>query len=151
MTRRFASALSTFALFQSCWMLVQEPSGCMQSSRLASRTGDQRVSQLRAWICSRLVSSLEIRISHTESMVRSVLRPCPQMLRFDAARGLSAITAETIAVQMQVNSVSNPMDGLEGRSQLLVKLSHSLRMHPEFFGHDGRPGNIVGMDKPCGE
>lgn len=38
----------------------------------------------------------------------------------------------------------NEMAGLEGRTQLLVKLADALDANKEFFGHDGRPGNMLG-------
>ena len=47
---------------------------------------------------------------------------------------------------MQVND-SNPMVGLEGRSSLLFNLSKALKASPQFFGINGRPGNLIGI--PC--
>jgi len=44
---------------------------------------------------------------------------------------------------MQVDD-SNPMVGIEGRSSLLFNLGKALKASPEFFGTDGRPGNIIG-------
>jgi len=64
-----------------------------------------------------------------------------QPYRVDAA-GLASITVQKVAEAMQVNE-TNPMAGLEGRASLLVNLSHALRKYPEFFGKDGRPGNII--------
>ena len=37
------------------------------------------------------------------------------------------------------------MTGLEGRTQLLIRLADALEEKAEFFGTDGRPGNMVGM------
>lgn len=39
----------------------------------------------------------------------------------------------------------NPMDGLQGRSELMAKLGEAIKGKPEFFGpqEDSRPGNIV--------
>ena len=45
---------------------------------------------------------------------------------------------------MQVSD-SNPMVGIEGRASLLFNLSKALKESPQFFGSDGRPGNIIGM------
>ena len=45
---------------------------------------------------------------------------------------------------MQV-SESNPMVGIEGRAALLFNLSKALRASPQFFGEDGRPGNLIGI------
>lgn len=44
---------------------------------------------------------------------------------------------------MQVTA-QNQMDGLEGRSSLLQKLADALKASPEFFGDEGRPGNMIG-------
>ena len=44
---------------------------------------------------------------------------------------------------MQV-SESNPMVGIEGRTSLLFHLSKALKANTQFFGIDGRPGNIIG-------
>ncbi|KAG5644913.1 hypothetical protein DXG03_007465 [Asterophora parasitica] len=67
--------------------------------------------------------------------------PKNQPWRADA-EGLSKITVERVAEAMQV-SATNPMVGLEGRTSLLTNLSAALKASPEFFGADGRPGNIV--------
>ena len=45
---------------------------------------------------------------------------------------------------MQV-SETNPMVGIEGRASLLFNLSKALRASPQFFGEEGRPGNLIGM------
>jgi len=41
---------------------------------------------------------------------------------------------------------SNPMSGLEGRSQLLMNLAVALEASPEIFGTgpEARPGNMLG-------
>lgn len=36
---------------------------------------------------------------------------------------------------------------MEGRTQLLVRLADALDDRKEFFGENGRPGNMLG--KPC--
>ncbi|KAF8653673.1 hypothetical protein AX16_003824 [Volvariella volvacea WC 439] len=64
-----------------------------------------------------------------------------QPYRVDA-QGLSQVTVEKTTAAMQV-SESNPMVGLEGRTSLLINLSNALKQSPQFFGADGRPGNIV--------
>ncbi|KAJ3743945.1 hypothetical protein DFH05DRAFT_1493111 [Lentinula detonsa] len=61
--------------------------------------------------------------------------------RVDAI-GLSKITTESIAQHMQVSD-SNPIIGLQGRTSLLQNLSHALSSSPDFFGKDGRPGNML--------
>ena len=58
--------------------------------------------------------------------------------------GLGDITSEKVARAMQVDD-SNPMVGIEGRSSLLFSLGKALKASPEFFGRDGRPGNLIGM------
>ncbi|GAV54497.1 hypothetical protein ZYGR_0AM00350 [Zygosaccharomyces rouxii] len=40
-------------------------------------------------------------------------------------------------------SEENPLNGAEGRLQLIQKLGESLLAHPEVFGSDARPGGIV--------
>lgn len=62
------------------------------------------------------------------------------------AGGLQNVTVETLAKGMQVTE-SNPMSGLEGRAGLLMRLSTALQK-PELFGHDGRPGNMIGKRNP---
>jgi hypothetical protein len=51
---------------------------------------------------------------------------------------------EVVAHQMQVSS-ENPIVGLEGRYELLSRLSTALLANPDLFGKDGRPGNMIGM------
>ncbi|KAF8747498.1 hypothetical protein RHS02_00097, partial [Rhizoctonia solani] len=62
-------------------------------------------------------------------------------LKVDAV-GLKRITPEKTGEAMQV-SASNPMSGLEGRSNLLANLGGALSASPEIFGSDGRPGNLL--------
>ncbi|PPQ86185.1 hypothetical protein CVT25_006928 [Psilocybe cyanescens] len=64
-----------------------------------------------------------------------------QPYRVDAV-GLEKVTPENTAVAMQVSD-SNPMVGIEGRASLLSNLGKALKASPEFFGTDGRPGNII--------
>lgn len=58
------------------------------------------------------------------------------------AAGLQKVTTDTLAKGMQVTE-ANPMSGLEGRAGLLVRLGKALQ-NAEIFGHDGRPGNMIG-------
>ena len=69
-----------------------------------------------------------------------------QPFQVDAA-GLKRITVESLAMRLQVTK-SNPMAGLEGRAGLLIRLSEALS-NQEIFGHDGRPGNMIGKST-CG-
>lgn len=50
---------------------------------------------------------------------------------------------KTMAKGLQVTD-QNPIDGLEGRTSLLMKLADALQNH-EVFGSDARPGNMLGM------
>ncbi|CCO32644.1 hypothetical protein BN14_06707 [Rhizoctonia solani AG-1 IB] len=59
------------------------------------------------------------------------------------AAGLKHITPEKTGEAMQVSD-SNPMSGLEGRSNLLANLGGALAASPEIFGLDGRPGDLLG-------
>lgn len=38
----------------------------------------------------------------------------------------------------------NEVDGLEGRAQLLIRLGQALSEKEEYFGENGRPGNMIG-------
>ncbi|CAB4485018.1 uncharacterized protein OCT59_004183 [Rhizophagus irregularis] len=63
----------------------------------------------------------------------------------DADR-LINISVDDVRKAFQVND-TNPLEGLEGRSNLLSRLGQALKSHPEFFGgRDGsptRPGNLL--------
>ncbi|KAN0094927.1 Protein of unknown function (DUF1688) domain containing protein [Tylopilus felleus] len=67
----------------------------------------------------------------------SVEQPC----RVDA-QGLRHFTTDKVAKAMQVTA-ANPMVGLDGRTALLVRLGTALTSHPQFFGEDARPGNML--------
>lgn len=58
--------------------------------------------------------------------------------------GLQKLEVEQLAKGMQSRPGSE-IAGLEGRAQLLIRLSSALADKPEFFGDDGRPGNMIGM------
>lgn len=58
------------------------------------------------------------------------------------ARGLSLLTAESIGTALQV-STTNKLEGLEGRTQLLVRLGKAVT-NREYFGSDRRPGEMLG-------
>ena len=58
------------------------------------------------------------------------------------ATALERLTAEMLAKGMQV-SETNPMSGLEGRANLLTRLSIALRSDQTIFGKDERPGNMI--------
>lgn len=63
--------------------------------------------------------------------------PC----RVDSA-GLRRLTVESMAKGLQVTD-QNAIDGLEGRTGLLIRLADALQNH-DFFGEDCRPGNMLG-------
>jgi len=65
-----------------------------------------------------------------------------QPLRVDAI-ALQQLTPERLSQGFQV-SPSNPLVGMEGRTQLLQKLGNILEQSPHLFGtHPPRPGNLV--------
>ncbi|KAL2269664.1 hypothetical protein VTJ83DRAFT_1848 [Remersonia thermophila] len=55
--------------------------------------------------------------------------------------GLRQLSVEKLAHGLQ-SRPGNEMAGLEGRSQLLIRLATALE-NKEFFGEDGRPGNML--------
>lgn len=55
---------------------------------------------------------------------------------------LRTLTTEQLAAGLQ-SRPGNEMNGIEGRTQLLIRLADALDEKTEFFG-DGRPGNMVG-------
>ncbi|KAN0063090.1 hypothetical protein ACQY0O_004253 [Thecaphora frezii] len=68
------------------------------------------------------------------------------------ARGLLNLSPDTLAMDMQVHPESNPMTGIEGRANLLVRLGKAVSEDPHgfFTGADAtsdplsrRPGNLV--------
>ena len=56
--------------------------------------------------------------------------------------GLRKLDLTIMARGLQVNE-SNPIDGLEGRTNLLIRLSEALQ-NQEVFGLEARPGNMLG-------
>lgn len=56
--------------------------------------------------------------------------------------GLRQLTVEKLAQGLQ-SKPGNEMAGLEGRCELLVRLGQALEEKKEFFGEDGRPGNML--------
>lgn len=56
--------------------------------------------------------------------------------------GLRHLTTEQLAQGLQ-SRPANQMAGLEGRTQLLLRLGEALDEKREFFGDDGRPGNML--------
>lgn len=56
---------------------------------------------------------------------------------------LRQLTVDQLAHGLQ-SRPGNVMAGLEGRTSLLVRLADALDERKEFFGEDGRPGNLLG-------
>ncbi|TVY14343.1 Uracil catabolism protein 4 [Lachnellula arida] len=57
------------------------------------------------------------------------------------SEGLQRLTLGVMRSGLQVSD-SNPIAGLDGRTELLIKLSEALKNHA-YFGADGRPGNML--------
>lgn len=58
------------------------------------------------------------------------------------AAGLGRLSASRLGDALQVSD-ANPMSGLEGRSQLLVRLASALATNSKIFGATGRPGHML--------
>ncbi|SPO06083.1 probable protein urg3 [Cephalotrichum gorgonifer] len=56
--------------------------------------------------------------------------------------GLRQITAEKLADGLQ-SGPGNVMSGIEGRTALLLRLAEALEEKKEYFGQNGRPGNMI--------
>ncbi|KAI1091712.1 DUF1688-domain-containing protein [Rostrohypoxylon terebratum] len=56
--------------------------------------------------------------------------------------GLRKLTVEQLAKGMQ-SRPGNELAAIEGRAQLLVRLASALEEKTEYFGDDGRPGNLI--------
>ncbi|KAI0110606.1 DUF1688-domain-containing protein [Hypoxylon sp. NC0597] len=56
--------------------------------------------------------------------------------------GLRGLTVEQLAKGMQ-SRPGNEVAGLEGRAQLLIRLGDALAKKTDYFGDDGRPGNMI--------
>ncbi|XP_014561147.1 hypothetical protein COCVIDRAFT_87490 [Bipolaris victoriae FI3] len=61
-------------------------------------------------------------------------------------KGLQDLKTEELASGFQITD-KNPMLGVESRANLLRSLGKSLLSHPEVFGQEGRPGNVVDFMK----
>lgn len=58
---------------------------------------------------------------------------------------MQRLETSVLAQGFQVTD-DNPMLGINSRAALLRSLGESLLAHPDVFGVEGRPGNLVGMD-----
>lgn len=81
----------------------------------------------------------------------SELTPCPQGLfsgnpankaQVDKV-GLRALTVQKLEAGLQ-SRPGNELAGLAGRTDLLIRLAGALDEKAEYFGTDGRPGNMTG-------
>ncbi|OAR02471.1 hypothetical protein LLEC1_05974 [Akanthomyces lecanii] len=57
-------------------------------------------------------------------------------------KGLANLTVAQLAAGLQ-SKPGNELAGLNGRTDLLLKLSAALKSKTEFFGETGRPGNMI--------
>ncbi|KAF7547135.1 hypothetical protein G7Z17_g7936 [Cylindrodendrum hubeiense] len=57
-------------------------------------------------------------------------------------QGLKALTVEKLAASLQ-SRPGNEMAGLQGRTDMLVRLGGALNDKPDYFGDDGRPGDLI--------
>lgn len=69
----------------------------------------------------------------------------PCCLFTPAGKGLEQFTTDALAEGFQTSG-TNTMLGTDSRAHLLRSLGKSLLTHPEVFGTQGRPGNLVGKD-----
>lgn len=56
---------------------------------------------------------------------------------------MKALTPEKLAAGLQSRS-GNELAGIEGRTDLLIRLASALKEKAEFFGPSARPGGMVG-------
>lgn len=63
--------------------------------------------------------------------------------------GLRNLTVESVARAMQ-SKPGCELAGIEGRTRLLTQLGEALDLQKDFFGDDGRPGNMVGAYSSLG-
>jgi hypothetical protein len=125
-------------------MLEQGANGHTKNTNPGRDSADQRASELPASRCSPKDFFLDKASSHTEWTVSEDFSVCIRVMLTDpAAVGLAQLTTEKIATSMQVDEF-NPMVGLEGRASLLTNLGKALEASPRLFGHDARPGNLIG-------
>ena len=61
--------------------------------------------------------------------------------------GLSDLNLDIICNGLQV-SQQNPIEGLEGRASVLLRLSDAMSSNESFFGKEGRPGLMLGSSVP---
>jgi len=57
-------------------------------------------------------------------------------------QGLKSLTIDKIGKGLQDRD-GNRIAGLEGRTNVLIRLGDAMDQNPEFFGPDGRPGNML--------
>ncbi|SPO06690.1 related to Protein urg3 [Cephalotrichum gorgonifer] len=63
-------------------------------------------------------------------------------------KGLEQLETAALADGFQASD-DNPLLGVDSRAALLRSLGKSLLAHPEVFGAEGRPGNLVGKSAHC--
>jgi hypothetical protein len=62
--------------------------------------------------------------------------------------GLRNLTVQKMAEGLQ-SRPGNEIAGLEGRAQLLLRLADALNEKRDYFGSEGRPGNMIGKLRVC--
>ncbi|POR33795.1 Uracil catabolism protein 4 [Tolypocladium paradoxum] len=58
--------------------------------------------------------------------------------------GLQSLTLDKLEAGLQ-SRPGNELAGLEGRTELLIRLADALDEKKDYFGIDGRPGNMIGL------
>ena len=98
---------------------------------------------LQAYICSmlRLLRHRDLCLLWTVKASQYLTSTLVDML--GPGNGLKQLSTAELAKYFQV-SKENPLLGTEARAVLLRSLGASLLAHPQFFGREGRPGNLVG-------
>ncbi|KAL7271463.1 hypothetical protein RUND412_005774 [Rhizina undulata] len=80
-------------------------------------------------------------IASLEMFREGIFSSNPQQRDQVDGMALKGLTVQVLTRGLQV-SPSNPIDGLEGRASLLIKLGEALD-NQDFFGVDSRPGNML--------
>lgn len=61
---------------------------------------------------------------------------------------LQKLTIDALAKGLQITDM-NPIDGLEGRAGVLMRLGGALMAKSTYFGNSARPGNLLGKMITC--
>ena len=116
-------------------------------------TAGLRALLLLAWRCSSMYVHIHYRLSSDYRRAhvfffQGVFSGNPNN-KFQVDKiGLAQLTPEKVAQGLQ-SRPGNLMAGVPGRADLLVRLSKALDEKKEYFGEDGRPGNMIGKTFSC--